>query len=316
MKQFSIVRSACILLLSYFLLPCALFAQTTLNTLSSGDTLALFSNNYYIIDDNETLSGVQNNLSLNALWTVDNSSKLKNLSTGNYIVFSTGNNGKTPSYSIGNSNSAKTIINNGQWYIGNYRSGNTNYYCRPQASSSDISAEAKSRVNSLTTKAIEITTKNFVASQTTEGGNLVYGEETTKVNEGTLSFSIPYTGGSCDLSNIVEVVKTKPYTQVGGTTTIVYDAYYVSSNESIKILKQKNVSTETEKAEDINGEETETLQPTSLHITPNGTTIAGYSITGSSVILPLNTTLQERTAKFDVTLGIDGNVYTRTVTIT
>ena len=310
MKQFSIVRSACILLLSYFLLPCALFAQTTLNTLSSGDTLALLSNNYYIIDNNETLSGVQDNLSLNALWTVDNSSKLKNLSTGSYLNYST----RSPYYNLSSSTNTEIFNSRQYWYI----SSSQSTYCRPSINNGSIDREQARNANqlrNLKTQAIEITTKNFEASRTTAGGSRDYGEESIKVNY-TLEFDIPYTGGSCDLSNIVEVVKTKPYTQVGGTTTIVYDAYYVSSNESIKILKQKNVSTETEKAEDINGEETETLQPTSLHITPNGTTIAGYSITGSSVILPLNTTLQEREAKFDVTLGIDGNVYTRTVTIT
>ncbi len=311
MKQFSIVRSVCILLLSYFLLPCVLFAQTTLPTLSSGDTLLLLSNNYYIIDNNGTLSGVQDNLSLNALWTVDNSSKLKNLSTDRYMRYNNG-------YSLTTTQrDATSVLNYSSWYI--YSSGNNNKtYYRPQFSSGRVSAESKrsNKLNDLKTQAIEITTKKFEASRTTEGGNLVYGEETTKVNEGTLSFSIPYTGGSCDLGNIVEVVKNKPYTQYGATTTTYYDAYYVSSDESIKILKGKNVSTKTEKAEDVEGEETETLTPTSFSITPSGSTIDGYSIKGSSVILPLNTISQQRTAKFNVKLTIDGKDYTRTVTVT
>ena len=66
---------------------------------------------------------------------------------------------------------------------------------------------------------------------------------------------------------------------------------------NIKILKGKNVSTKTEKAEDVEGEETETLTPTSFSITPSGSTIDGYSIKGFSVVLPLNTTRQQRTAK-------------------
>ncbi len=316
MKQFSIVRSVCILLLSYFLLPCALFAQTTLPTLRSGDTLALFSNNYYIIDNNNTLSGSNSNLTTTALWIVENN-KLKNLSTNSYMRY---NNGYTLT-STSNQSTSISKYNESHWYIGVTGNNNKSYY-RPSVSSGSISAESyRTRSTTdknfkLNTQAIKITTTNFEASRTTEGGNLVYGEETTKVNEGTLSFSIPYTGGSCGLGNIVEVVKTKPYTQVGGTTTIVYDAYYVSSNESIKILKGKNVSTETEKAEDIKGEETETLTPTSFSITPSGSTIDGYSIKGTSVILPLNTTSEQRTAKFNVKLTIDGKDYTRTVTVT
>lgn len=322
MKQFSIVRSVCILLLSYFLLPCALFAQTTLSTLSFGDTLALFSNNYYIIDNNNTLSGSNSNLATTALWIVDNSSKLKNLSTGRYIRYNSG-------YSLTTTQRDATSVQNynNYWYIGRTGNGNGNYrYYRPSVSVSEdwwgnenvsISSENQSRNNlsNLNTQAIKITTKNFEASRTTKYGSLVYGEETTKVNEGTLSFSIPYTGGSCDLSNIVKVVKTKPYTQFGGTTTIVYDAYYVSSNESIKILKEKNASIKTEKAEDVEGEETETLTPTSFSITPSGSTIDGYSIKGSSVVLPLNPNNSSRSAQFNVTLHIAGQDYTRTVTV-
>ena len=314
MKQFSIVRSVCILLLSYFLLPCALFAQTTLPTLSFGDTLALLSNNYYIIDNNGTLSGVQDSLSINALWTVDNSSKLKNLSTDRYMRYN--NN----AYTLSNSNQATSVASkDDNWYIGAIynKKGVIDKYCRPALDGNRIVVAQDKKIANIEdeTQAIEITT-NFEASRTTKYGSLVYGEETTKVNEGTLSFSIPYTGGSCDLGNIVEVVKTKPYTQFGDTTIIVYDAYYVSSNESIKILKGKNVSTKTEKAEDIKGEETETLTPTSFSITPSGSTIDGYSIKGSSVVLPLNPNNSSRSAQFNVTLHIAGQDYTRTITIT
>ena len=312
MKLFNVARISILTLFLCILSSYEISAQDTYSTLSSGDTLALLSNNYYIIDNNGTLSGVQNNLSLNALWTVDNSSKLKNLSEeGRYLNYST----RSPYYNLSSSTNTK-IFNSGQyWYI----SSSQWTYCRPSINNGSINREQANNANqlkNLKTQAIKITTKNFEASRTTKDGSLVDGEETTKVNEGTLSFSIPYTGGSCDLSNIVEVVKTKPYTQFGDTTIIVYDAYYVSSNESIKILKGKNVSTKTEKAEDVKGEETETLTPTSFSITPSGSTIDGYSIKGTSVILPLNTTGPERIAKFNVTLRIDGKDYTRTVTVT
>ena len=315
MKQFSIVRSACILLLSYFLLPCALFAQDTYSTLSNGNILALKSNGYYIIDNVGKLSGVpENNLSIdaiNALWIVENG-KLKNLSTGTFITFLNNNN-----YSLGNGTNVGT--QNNYWYIG--RTGNRNNYSyyRPSIANGIISYESKkgNKLSELETQAIEITTKNFVASQTNAGGSRDYDEESIEIEVNyTLEFDIPYTGGSCDLSNTVKVVKTKPYTQYGGTTTIVYDAYYVSSDESIKILKEKNVSTKTEKVEDITGVEIEIVKPTSLKIDPYGSTIDGYSIKGSSVVLPLNITNQERKAEFDVTLIIGGNEYKRRVTIT
>ena len=206
--------------------------------------------NYYIIDNNGNLSGSNSNLTTTALWIVENS-KLKNLETGNYLLYNT-NNWWSPYSLTSNLNNATSIgQQGGHWYIGNTKNNNgngngnnnnNNYtYYRPSYSAnswnSSVSSESQtSNLSSFSTKAIKITTKNFEASRTTEGGSLDYGKETTKVNEGTLSFSIPYTGGSCDLSNIVEVVKTIPYTQVGGTTTIVYDAYYVSSNESIEIL--------------------------------------------------------------------------------
>ena len=316
MKQFSIVRSACILLLSYFLLPCALFAQDTYSTFEKGNILALKSNGYYIIDDNGTLSGVQNNLSINALWTVDNNWKLKNLSTGSYMLYNNG-------YSLTATQSDATSVENfiyqylKVWYIG--QTGNDGYYryYRPSISvNENVSISSENQdfwgLRNFKTQAIKITTKNFKREEIVEGGK-VYGSETTNVTEGTKSFSIAYTGGSCDLSGVVAIVKTKPYSQTT-TTTTYSDDYYVSSDESIKVLKQSNV--DTENSSTITGEETETLQPTSFNITPNGTTIDGYSIKGTSVILPLNTTRQQRTAKFNVTLRIDGQEYTRTVTIT
>ena len=323
MKQFSIVRSVCILLLSYFLLPCALFAQTTLNTLSSGNILALKSNNYYIIDNNGNLSGSNSNLTTTALWIVENN-KLKNLETGNYLLCNT--NSWRSSYSLTSDLNNATSIGQqgGHWYIGNTKNnngnGNNNYtYYRPSYSANDwysfVSSESQtSNLSSFSTKAIKITTENFEREKIVEGGDKVYGSETTNVTEGTKSFSIPYTGGSCDLSGVVAIVKTKTYSQTT-TTTTYYDEYYVSSDESIKILKQSNVDTDVNSSA-ITDEETVTLQPTSFTITPNGTTIDGYSIKGTSVILPLNTTGPERTAKFNVTLRIDGKDYTRTVTVT
>ena len=123
MKQFSIVRSVCILLLSYFLLPCALFAQTTLPTLSSGDTLALLSNNYYIIDNNGNLSGSNSNLTTTALWIVENN-KLKNLSTNSYMRYNNG-------YTLTSSSNQSTSIskyNESHWYIGVTGNNNKSYY--------------------------------------------------------------------------------------------------------------------------------------------------------------------------------------------
>ena len=87
MKQFSIVRSVCILLLSYFLLPCALFAQTTFSSLSSGDTLALYSGGKYIaVNDNRSLVVVNSATSTNVLWTVTPGMNLKNLTIDGYFL--------------------------------------------------------------------------------------------------------------------------------------------------------------------------------------------------------------------------------------
>lgn len=314
MKQFSIVRSACILLLSYFLLPCALFAQTTLNTLSSGDTLALLSNYYYIIDNDGILSGVQDSLSINALWTVDGN-KLKNLSTGKFLNYST----RSPYYSSSSSTNTKIYNSDQYWYIGSSQ----RTYCRPSINNGSINRENANNANqlkNLKTKAIEITTKNFVASQpTTTLGDKKYEDEKKEMTETNFSFNVSYIGGSCDFSSIINNVElkiTKSYTQIK-TTTTSYANYYVSSDESVKILKKGSESTKSDESEQT-GTDTEIkkFNSTSFSITPNGTTIQGQTISGSSVILPLNTTNQERTAEFNVKLTIDGKDYTRTVTVT
>ena len=168
MKQFSIVRSACILLLSYFLLPCALFAQDTYSTLSNGNILALKSNGYYIIDNNGTLSGVQNNLLLNALWiveTVDDNRKLKNLSTGRYMRYRSNNGRYSLATTTSNATSVQDISNyySGYWYIGQTGNGD---YSRPSVSvNGNVSISSENQnyygLRNFKTQAIKITTKNF-----------------------------------------------------------------------------------------------------------------------------------------------------------
>ena len=322
MKKFSIVRSACILLLSYFILPCTLFAQTTLNTLSSGDTLALLSNNYYIIDNDGTLTGVQNNLSLNALWTVDNSSKLKNLSTGRYLMYS----GNT--YSLTDRFNSATDIGSysNYWYIGTTEKGKTAYYYRPNLGSlNSISSQylsvntknGKISENNLTTQAIKMATTIEEGDKSVEGGEKSYGDLGTKLISETSSFSVPYTGGSCDFSDVVKVARTMEYTITPTITTTYYDAYYSSSDKSVHILKQERVSSKEERVEGTSGEDIlAELEPISFSIIPNGSVIDGQKISGTSVVFPLNTTNVQRTAKFDVTLIIDGQEYKRTVTVT
>lgn len=307
MKQFSIVRSVCILLLSYFLLPCALFAQTTFSSLSSGDTLALYSGGKYIaINNNRSLAVVNSATSTNVLWTVTPGMNLKNLTIDGYFLRYSNSNSI---YQFSNQYLQEIANEGGYWYL--YTKGNE--YYRPSVSSNSISSVkvAKKNVSSL-----DNTTKAYKVNTISEGGevivgNKVYGTITKNVERKNLSFSVPYTGGSCDLSQIISVTVNRPYTIT--TTTTERRQYYATTDKTtIKILK----STVPGETKSESGTETEVLTPSSFNIYTTATSISGQTIKGSSVIFPLNTKNQQITAKFTVEVVIDGVTYTETVTVT
>lgn len=307
MKQFSIVRSVCILLLSYFLLPCALFAQTTFSSLSSGDTLALYSGGKYIaINNNRSLAVVNSATSTNVLWTVTPGMNLKNLTIDGYFLRYSNSNSI---YQFSNQYLQEIANEGGYWYL--YTKGNE--YYRPSVSSNSISSVkvAKKNVSSL-----DNTTKAYKVNTISEGGevivgNKVYGTITKNVERKNLSFSVPYTGGSCDLSQIISVTVNRPYTIT--TTTTERRQYYATTDKTtIKILK----STVLGETKSESGTETEVLTPSSFNIYTTATSISGQTIKGSSVIFPLNTKNQQITAKFTVEVVIDGVTYTETVTVT
>ena len=307
MKQFFVARISILTLFLCILSSHEISAQDTYSTLSSGDTLALYSNGKYIaVNNSRALEVVSSATSTKGLWTITSDRNLKNLTVdGYYLRWSDSN----TTYQFTNRNLQVVANEGGYWYL--FNKGND--YYRPAVDSNSLSYVKVTKKN---ISSLDITTKAYKVSTIFEGGevtvgNKVYENVTKKVTKGTLSFSIPYTGGSCDLSQIISVTATKDYTIT--TTTADKKEYYATTDKTtIKILK----STTQGGTKSESGTETEVLEPSRVNISATGTSISGQTIKGSSVILPLNTQNKQVTAKFNVEVVIGGETYTESVTIT
>ena len=302
MKLFNVARISILTLFLCILSSHEISAQV--NTLSTGDIIALLSNNYYIIDDNGALKGVQNNLSLNALWVVErvgNSDKLKNLSTNSYMRY---NNGYTLTSS---SNQSTSVSNyNGYWYIRNLN----NTYYRPAIDNGSITFESKNKnnVSNLQTKAYKFTL-------TSEGGivneDKKYGNSSNRNVNIVDTINVPYTRGSYDLNEYISVTDSIPYTVI--ITTTQKEEYYSATigEKNVKINGQTIPAT----IDTISGVEAQELQFTISKITPTTTSIAGQTINGNTITLNQNEQKRKLTAKFNVEVIIDGVTYNETVTL-
>ena len=307
MKLFNVARISILTLFLCILSSHEISAQV--NTLSTGDIIALLSNNYYIIDDNGALKGEQNDLSLNALWVVDDNLKLKNLETKQYIVFTSSGNGynATGSYSLGSTSSTVITNRSPNWYIGTYKNRGTNYYCRPNAISSSVSAEAKtSTSSSFTTQAYKFTLK-------TEGG--VVSEE--KIDSGETfrtiidTINVEYNTTNVDLSKLISVTDNTPYTVI--TETTEKKEYYSGTinGKSVRIDGQTILATTATTTR----VESKKIDFTINKISATTTSIAGQAINGNTITLKENSQKRKLTAKFNVELIIGGEIYPATITI-
>ena len=298
-----------------FLFTYVIFAQDViLNSFDGGNHIVLKSNGYYIAagDNNALVAQTAQSADLGAVWEVvlvsgnwgSTYKYLKNKKTNTYLCFNiTGS-----SYLLRETSGTdltgayKTEYSeNPAWYMGQ----SYPMYYRPSVDNGVVSVV--SRKDETLTELDNVTQAIEVSSLEEEGG--VTGGETFSelfVKSENLERDISYAGATLDLSDAVVVART-----VTKSASVGKNYYYVSGSGDIKVLYQTDGG-------DSAGEtitEEEILIPTSVTIRETNKTILGQKISGSQVVLPINTTTAERSAVFAVDVVVEGNTYTRNVTL-